>query len=141
MARFVSVFLMLSVVGAMAAWLRMKTQPLVAQAERARAVEVAEDALGVRHELLGQFAHRATEHADGVGDVGSCVHRAVDESADQTLVASKELRVDIFWRLRERIHDVRVELLAVGQVAPCRRYGAGSSAKHSRSMRCRHGVH
>ena len=78
-------------------------------------VEVVQYAQRVEVQLRSWLAHSSTQHADGVGDVGTGVHSAVEQSADETLVSLEERGVDGIGRLLHRREDT------LWQILVCRR--------------------
>ena len=78
---------------------------LVPEAEVTRAIQVAQNALGGLEKLGSRARHGAAEHADRVGDIRPRVARAVQQRADDALIAAKERRLDVVDGLRHGVGD------------------------------------
>ena len=87
----------------------------VAKSDVAMVVEVVQYAQRVEVQLRSRLAHSPTQHADGVGDVGTGVHSTVEQGTDETLVSLEERGVDGIGRLLHRREDT------LWQILVCRR--------------------
>ena len=57
----------------------------IAKSDVAMVMEIIKYAQGVEVERLGRLSHRSTQHPDGVGDVATSVHGAVQQPAHDAL--------------------------------------------------------